>query len=320
MLNILDLFSGIGGISHALREFAKPVAFVDICPHSRRFLSAKYPDIPVHEDVKNLDATATLFSRIDILSAGFPCTGFSNAGKKAGFDNVPSSLFFEVVRIAKECNPNMIFLENSHVLSKPKNISVIQKSLGDLGYDVQFHVSRARDVGALHGRFRCFVLAVKKLVDIDFSNHEYFSWDSEGPPKQLETNDKKNILHCKLLGNSVVPEQVYAAFVTLYSKFTNVDTKYASKPRKPLDVELFVNKSRPNPKLKQSNILKHNVITPYYSTILRSSPTCGCKTLTVRCAKMLPCQLQFEEGGNVDFYMNAAWVAFFMGFPPDYFS
>ena len=48
----------------------------------------------------------------DILLAGFPCQAFSVAGKQRGFMDTRGTLFFEIVRIAKEKKPQVIFLEN----------------------------------------------------------------------------------------------------------------------------------------------------------------------------------------------------------------
>lgn len=49
----------------------------------------------------------------DIMVGGFPCTSFSVAGYRKGFDDDRSrDLFFEMERIFKVRKPRVIFLEN----------------------------------------------------------------------------------------------------------------------------------------------------------------------------------------------------------------
>ncbi len=50
--------------------------------------------------------------KVDLLMGGSPCQGFSMAGKKLNFDDPRSKLFFEFVRVMKECKPKYFLLEN----------------------------------------------------------------------------------------------------------------------------------------------------------------------------------------------------------------
>ena len=57
-LKILDLFSGIGGFSLGLeRAGMETVAFCEFDPHARKILNKHWPDTPIHEDIRSLDAT-----------------------------------------------------------------------------------------------------------------------------------------------------------------------------------------------------------------------------------------------------------------------
>lgn len=60
-----------------------------------------------------VDVSAYDLPKIDLLIGGSPCQGFSNSGKGLNFDDPRSALFFEYVRILKECrkiNPDVLFL------------------------------------------------------------------------------------------------------------------------------------------------------------------------------------------------------------------
>lgn len=142
MLRALDLFSGIGGITYGLRGIVTPVAYVEKNKDAREFLQKKHPNVPVFDDVCTFDATKWR-GKVDIITAGWPCTGFSTAGKGAGFEHEASGLFSEVIRITQECSPMYLFLENSHVLSQRKNIIIVVDAFDKLGYDCRWVTCRA---------------------------------------------------------------------------------------------------------------------------------------------------------------------------------
>ena len=66
--------------------------------------------------------------KIDLILAGSPCQGFSFAGKQLAFDDPRSALFFEFVRILKECNPKFFLLEN--VKMKKEFLDIITQQVG----------------------------------------------------------------------------------------------------------------------------------------------------------------------------------------------
>jgi DNA-cytosine methyltransferase len=59
-----------------------------------------------------IDVKAEDLPKIDLLIGGSPCQGFSFAGKQLNFEDERSKLFFEFVRLLKECKPKYFLLEN----------------------------------------------------------------------------------------------------------------------------------------------------------------------------------------------------------------
>ena len=75
-----------------------------------------------------LEVKASNLPKIDLLIGGSPCQGFSFAGKQLNFDDERSKLFFEYVRLLKECKPKYFLLEN--VKMKKEYEQVISDLLG----------------------------------------------------------------------------------------------------------------------------------------------------------------------------------------------
>ncbi len=167
MLNGLDLFSGIGGISYALQDYVTTRAYCEIDRYARgvllsRMESGDLHNAPIWNDVKTFP-TKQLAGRIDIITGGFPCQDVSVAGKGAGIQGVRSGLFFEIVRLAEALQPKYIFLENVPLITKRGGVAVV-RTLAESGYNCVWTTLSAQAVGALHKRERWFLLAEKSNV------------------------------------------------------------------------------------------------------------------------------------------------------------
>ena len=159
---VLDLFSGIGGVSLGLERTGgfKTVAFCEIEDYPRRVLAKHWPKVPCYHDVREL--TADILRRdgigVDVITAGFPCQDISMAGGGHGLDGERSGLVREVVRLVRELRPKIILLENSPALLH-RGIDVILGWLAALGYDAEWHCLRASSVGAPFAGDRIYILA-----------------------------------------------------------------------------------------------------------------------------------------------------------------
>ena len=161
MLNGLDLFSGIGGISLALQDWVRPVAYCEIEPYCQSVLLSRMqegdlPKAPIWDDVCTLPFEE--LPSIDIIYGGFPCQDISIAGHGKGLEGERSGLFFEIVRLAKEIKPSFLFLENVPAITKRGGLRVVRE-ITEMGYDCRWCVISAASVGALHRRERWFLLA-----------------------------------------------------------------------------------------------------------------------------------------------------------------
>ena len=163
----LDLFSGIGGLSLALRDVLHPVAYCDICPSARSVLRGRIadrslPDAPIYHDVKSLTVSELPSARVDVIVAGFPCVGFSSMGLRTAFtDGDGSGLFGEVLRLSDELNPVALFLENVPGVLTMGMPTLVEQLCQQRGFDISWCVVGASEVGAPHSRKRWFCLATR---------------------------------------------------------------------------------------------------------------------------------------------------------------
>lgn len=133
--NVLSLFGGIECGRVALERAGIPVANYfssEIDKHAIRVTTVKHPEIKHLGDVRGVRANDLPFIP-DILIGGSPCQGFSMAGKRLNLADPRSALFFEFVRIMKECqtiNPNVKFmLENVPMDKRVENIITEQMGI-----------------------------------------------------------------------------------------------------------------------------------------------------------------------------------------------
>jgi DNA-cytosine methyltransferase len=128
-LNVLSLFDGMSCGQIALERAGIKVNNYfasEIDKYAIQVAKHNYPNMQHIGDVTQVKATE--LPQIDLLIGGSPCQGFSFAGKQLNFDDPRSKLFFEFVRLLKECTPKYFLLEN--VKMKKEYQDVITEHLG----------------------------------------------------------------------------------------------------------------------------------------------------------------------------------------------
>ena len=161
----LDLFSGIGGFALAARWVGwETVGFCEIDQYCQKVLRKHWPDVPIYEDVRELDGRT--MGHVDIITGGFPCQDISYAGKGAGIRGERSGLWSELCRIIGELRPGLAVLENVSALLG-RGLDVVLGDLAEIGYDAEWHCISAAHVGAPHLRDRIWIIAYPQHSDAD---------------------------------------------------------------------------------------------------------------------------------------------------------
>ena len=128
-MKVLSLFNGMGCIWIALDRLGIKVEkryISEIDKYANIVNNHNYPDSIQLGDVTKVNGRD--LPKIDLVVGGSPCQGFSFAGKGLNFEDPRSKLFFEFVRLVKECKPKYFLLEN--VKMKKEHELVISNYLG----------------------------------------------------------------------------------------------------------------------------------------------------------------------------------------------
>ena len=162
-LKVLDLFSGIGGFSLGLHSTGifETVKFVENDKFCKKVLQARFPNIHLEEDIKDVKGQEF---EADVIVGGFPCQPMSVAGRQKGTsDN--RYLWPEMFRLIKEIKPEFVIGENVQGIINIQNGMVLRQVQNDLeseGFEVQCFLIPASGIGAWHQRYRVWIVGHSK--------------------------------------------------------------------------------------------------------------------------------------------------------------
>jgi len=172
---IIDLFAGIGGFHQAFENLGSKVVFAsEWDSHARKTYETNFSKTsPELFESGNFagDITQVIPQQIpdfDVLTGGFPCQPFSNAGKRAGFEDTRGTLFFNIAEILKEKQPKAFFIENVRGLLSHdggKTFETIQNTVKELGYSFHYKVVKASDFNVPQHRPRLFMVGFRSDID-----------------------------------------------------------------------------------------------------------------------------------------------------------
>ena len=156
-----SLFSGIGGFDLAAEWMGwQNIFHCEIGEFPRKILKHHFPNSICYEDIKKTDFTKHR-GEIDIISGGFPCQPYSNAGKRRGKED-DRHLWPEMLRVIREVQPRFVVGENVAGLLSWNNGMVFHEIITDLeneGYETQAFLIPACATNAPHQRFRIWFVA-----------------------------------------------------------------------------------------------------------------------------------------------------------------
>ena len=181
-MNELALFAGAGGGilgGHLLGW--RTICAVEWEAYPASVLCARQndgflPPFPIWDDVQTFDGKPWR-GIVDVVSGGFPCQDISAAGKGEGIGGDRSSMWKHMARIIGEVQPKYAFVENSPMLTS-RGLGTVLGDLASLGFDAEWGVLSAADVGANHLRERIWIVGknTKQSRFLSRSKHNGNGW------------------------------------------------------------------------------------------------------------------------------------------------
>jgi len=155
-MKIGSLCTGYGGLDMAVEAFfnAEMAWCAENDKHASKLIEQRF-NKPNLGDIKQIDWASV--EPIDILTAGYPCQPFSNAGQRKGTDD-ERHIWPHIIKAISILRPKFIILENvrGHLSLGFKEVL---SDLAQNGYDAKWRIVRASDIGAPHQRARLFIIA-----------------------------------------------------------------------------------------------------------------------------------------------------------------
>ncbi len=236
----IDLFAGAGGISCGFEQAGiKSALAIEIEDVACQTYRRNIPDATVlckditqvsTSEIKNVLGN----KKINLITGGFPCQGFSLAGFRDP-DDKRNILYKEVVRVVKDLKPDYVVLENVPgvtTMKKGEVYKTILKDFASIGYpNMSLEILDAAEYGAAQLRPRAIFIANRcglenpypkqLLVPEKFAPIESAIDDLKNKPRDPSTNHEwtKHSKEFEKRISKVKPgDSLYASFFDAYKR------------------------------------------------------------------------------------------------------
>ncbi len=166
MLRTIDLFAGVGGLSHGFKQEGFEVVLANEIDKSIATAYEKnHPGTKmINEDITALPLESVFgqyIGNVDVIIGGPPCQGFSQKGSRKLLDDDRNFLFEYYYKVVKLVRPTYFVMENvPNLLTSGKGIfkDEIYRLFGEIGYKLDSAILNAYEFGVPQTRRRAFIL------------------------------------------------------------------------------------------------------------------------------------------------------------------
>ena len=179
-IQAISLFSGMGGDSLGkVKAGLNLVAYSEWEKEMKETHELNFPDTKLLGGGDITKTTDNEFLQykdtVNLIFAGFPCQGFSHAGKKLP-DDPRNTLFREFLRSTRLIKPKYIIGENVKGLISRKNvdgdlyIDIIKDEFNKIGYDIYYKVYMCSklNIGVPQNRERLIIVGIRSDLNQKF--------------------------------------------------------------------------------------------------------------------------------------------------------
>lgn len=165
-LTHVSLFSGCGGFDLGFHQAGFSTIFAnDINEDAAETYRHNIGEICT-DDIRKIELPK-FKKRADVVTAGFPCQPFSNAGSRKGLEDGRGTLYQSALSVVQQTKPRAVVFENVRGILSFKNdgkllIQEICEELDGLGYNVTFSLIDASRHHVPQRRLRLFIVGIDK--------------------------------------------------------------------------------------------------------------------------------------------------------------
>jgi DNA (cytosine-5)-methyltransferase 1 len=205
-LRLVEFCSGTGAFSYAFEKTNKVETIFanDFDKNSENIFNHNFSLKLTLKDIHELDTIRDIPEH-DIMTAGFPCQPFSIAGKKQGFEDVRSNVFWKLIEIINYHKPRFVILENvKNILThdKKNTFKTIEDEIKKLKYYYKYKVLNTCNISNIpHNRERIYIICFK--FKTDYEKFVFPENISEDEKVELKNFMEKNVLEKYYYKNSL---------------------------------------------------------------------------------------------------------------------
>lgn len=199
-MKVLDLFSGVGGLSYGFEmagfSIVGAIEYDKMIAESMK-KNHKNTEIFVG-DIRNIkpEKVKSKINAIDIIIGGPPCQGFSLKGKRRGLNDERNFLFKEYIKYIKFFKPTYFVMENVPTILTEQNGYFKKQILSELtkiGYKISYGILNASDFGVPQNRRRAIFIGTRIGKKIDLPKKKDIErvtvWDAISDLAYLNSNE-----------------------------------------------------------------------------------------------------------------------------------
>lgn len=176
-LTVGSCFSGIGGLEIGLEWTGgfETKWQIENDAYATTVLAKHWNNVKRYGDIRSVDPSD--LEPVDLICGGYPCQPFSHAGERKGSED-KRHLWPFMHRLIRSLRPRFALMENvtGHL---SMGFDTVLRDLAECGYDAEWQVFCASDVGLPHRRERVFIIAYPNLQHGQARLGDFVDWSRE---------------------------------------------------------------------------------------------------------------------------------------------
>ncbi|ERL93422.1 tRNA (cytosine(38)-C(5))-methyltransferase [Dendroctonus ponderosae] len=175
-MQVLELYSGIGGMHMAFKESGKPgciKAAVEINTTANSIYKYNFPDTKLlNLNIEGLTADTINQLEVDTILMSPPCQPFTRNGKQLDMEDARSDSFQHILHLLPDLAIKNVLIENVKGFEQSEMRNLLIKTLTENSFTYQEFLLTPYQFGIPNSRLRYYCLAKKRPEKFQFETRE----------------------------------------------------------------------------------------------------------------------------------------------------